>query len=131
MRPLFHKSGGTLSPYTQTEQVRVIDNYYKALQTAFPKNWKNDNPIFLRTVGFGAVWRVFPFVFTNALSAYKASNVISFVKVFREIAGFDFESWSEYGSGSAAEIAAGDDLLSMLQDAFSDEGGSSVSLKLD
>lgn len=131
MRPLFNKAGGTLSPYTQTEQVRVIDNYYKALQTAFPQYWKNDNPLFLRTIGFGAVWRVFPFVFTTALSSYKASNVASFVQILKEIAGFNFENWSQYGSGSAAEISAGDDLLTMLQDAFSDDGHGSVGLKLD
>lgn len=131
MRPLFNKSGGTLSPYTQTEQVRVIDNYYKALETSFPGNWKNDNPIFLRTVGFGAVWRVFPFVFTTALSNYNASNVSSFVKVFGQIAGFNFDNWSEYGSGSAAEISAGDDLLVMLQEAFTGGTGATAGLKLD
>jgi hypothetical protein len=131
MRPLFNKSGGTLSPYTQTEQVRVISNYYKALETAFPENWKNDNPIFFRTVGFGAVWRVFPFVFTTALSNYNASNIVSFVKIFHQISGFDFNSWNEYGTGSAAEISAGDDLLSMLQEAFSEQSGESGGLKLD
>lgn len=131
MRPLFNKSGGTLSPYTQMEQIRVIDNYYKALQTAFPHAWKNDNPIFFRTIGFGAVWRVFPFVFTTALSAYKASNVASFVKVFKEVAGFDFEIWSQYGTGTSAENAAGEDLLSVLQEAFSGEDGLAGGLKLD
>lgn len=131
MRPLFNKSGGTLSPYTQTEQVGVINNYYRALQTAFPKSWKNDSPVFFRTIGFGAVWRVFPFVFTTALSTYKASNVASFTKILKEIAGFDFEIWSQYGTGSAAEIAAGDDLLSMLQEAFSGDEGGTAGLKLD
>lgn len=131
MRPLFNKSGGTLSPYTQTEQVRVIDNYFKALQTSFPKLWKKESPIFFRTVGFGAVWRAFPFVFTTALSTYKASNVASFAKILNEIEGFDFQSWAEYGSGSGAEIAAGDDLLTVLQDAFEQEDGKSVGLKLD
>jgi DGQHR domain-containing protein len=131
MRPLFNKSGGTLSPYTQTEQVRVIDNYFRALETSFSKYWKNDSPIFFRTVGFGAVWRAFPFVFTTALSTYKASNVSSFVKILKEIEGFNFDSWSEYGSGSAAEISAGDDLLTMLQDAFSDDGSGAIGLRLD
>ncbi|MEW9274901.1 DGQHR domain-containing protein [Gluconobacter oxydans] len=131
LRPCFNKAGGTLSPYTQTEQVKIIDNYYKALQTSFPKNWKNDNPIFLRTIGFGAVWRVFPFVFTTAISTYKAANVAAFVNIFSEISGFDFEKWNEYGSGSSAEIAAGDDLLTMLQDAFNDENGKTSGLRLD
>lgn len=131
MRPLFNKSGGTLSPYTQTEQVKVIDNYFKALQTCFPKSWKNDSPVFFRTIGFGAVWRAFPFVFTTALSTYKASNVSSFVKILNEISGFDFEAWSEYGTGSAAEISAGDDLLTMLQDSFKTDGTGTVGLTLD
>ncbi|MBN3866417.1 DGQHR domain-containing protein [Gluconobacter kondonii] len=131
LRPCFNKAGGALSPYTQTEQVKIIDNYYKALQTSFPENWKNDNPIFLRTIGFGAVWRVFPFVFTTAISTYKAANISAFVNIFSEISGFDFEKWGEYGSGSGAESAAGEDLLSMIQDAFSDDAGISSGLRLD
>jgi hypothetical protein len=70
-------------------------------------------------------------VFTTALSTYKASNVTSFVKILREISGFDFAAWSDYGTGSGAEISAGDDLLSMLQDAFAGEDNSTIGLKLD
>lgn len=130
-RPLFQKTGGTLSPYTQTEQAGVINNYYRALMNAFPKYSRPDTSIFFKTVGFGAVWRAFPFVFNNALANSKASNVQAFTKIFKEIAGFDFDQWNQYGSGTAAENQAGDDLLGMLQESFALDETGSFGLKLD
>ena len=130
-RPLFLKNGGTLSPYTQTEQVGVINNYFKALLSSFPKYAKPESSVFFRTVGFGAVWRAFPFVFNHALADSKASNVKAFTAVFREIAGFNFDNWAQYGSGSAAEVQAGDDLLEMLQDAYAGGEHPGIGLKLD
>lgn len=130
-RPLFLKNGGTLSPYTLTEQTGVINNYFRALVNSFPKHSKGDTSIFFKTVGFGAVWRVFPFVFNNALANHKASNVSAFTKIFAEISGFNFDNWTQYGTGTSAETQAGEDLLAVLQEAFAVDENTGSALKLD
>jgi len=129
LRPFFSKQGGTLNPYTQLEQAGVIGNYYRALGTVFPAEFTSSTSVFFRTTGFGAVWRVFPFVFTTALSVDKSVKVSAFAKIFKQIQGFDFSAWGQYGSGTAAEIQAGDDLLAVLQEAFGGDGDSGTGLK--
>lgn len=131
VRPHVQKNGGTLSPFTQTEQVGVINNYYKALLTAFPDLSKSDSSILFRTVGFGGVWRAFPLVFSNSLSRYKAATVAAFAKVLKQAAGFNFDNWAQYGTGTAAEIQAGDDLVATLQEALAadEEGGTGLKLE--
>jgi len=130
LRPHLQKAGGTLSPFTQTEQVGVISNYYRALETAFPSLAKSESSVLFRTVGFGGVWRAFPLVFSNALSRYKAASVSAFTKVLRQIAGFNFDNWTQYGTGTAAEGQAGDDMIASLQEALAadEEGGTGLKL---
>lgn len=74
---------------------------------------------------------MFPFVFNYALANHKASNVAAFTKIFKEIAGFNFDQWNQYGSGTAAENQAGEDLLGMLQESFAVDEKSGSGLKLD
>ena len=130
-RPHIARPGGTISLYTPTEQEGAITNYYKALEVSFPKTFKKDPPIFFRTVGFGAVWRAFPYIFNLTQSRHKTFSVAAISKVFSEIHDFDFEKWAEAGSGSAAEIAAGDDLIAALEEAYANEDGNFIGLKLD
>ena len=131
LRPHVSRPAGTLSLYTPNEQEGAINNYYRALLTAFPKVIKQDSPVFYRTIGFGAVWRAFPYVFNLAQSKYKAFSVAAIAKVFKEIHDFDFTKWDEAGTGSGAEIGAGEDLLAALEEAFADEEGRAIALKLE
>jgi DGQHR domain-containing protein len=129
LRPLVARQSGTLGVYTQPEQEGAINNYYKGLAVAFPGPWERE--IFFRTIGFGGVWRAFPIIFNLALSRYNAFTVSAIAKIFAQINDFDFASWSELGSGSGAEIQAGDDLIQRVQDAFAAENSTTVVLKLD
>jgi len=131
LRPHIARPAGTLSLYNPNEQEGAITNYYKGLNAAFPGMFKKDPPIFFRTIGFGAAWRAFPYVFNLANSKYKAFSVSAISKVFSQISDFDFERWNQVGTGTGAEVTAGEDLIAALQEAFSDDDGSSIALKLD
>lgn len=129
LRPHIVRQSGCLGLYTQPEQEGAINNYYRALITAFPRAAEKE--LFFRTVGFGGVWRAFPLILNLALTRHKAFSVSAITKIFAEISDFDFDSWSELGSGSGAEIQAGDDLSQAIENAFSDESSASIALKLD
>lgn len=131
LRPHISRPAGTISLYTPTEQEGAINNYYKALTAAFPSAFKKDVSIFFRTIGFGAVWRAFPYVFNLTQSRYKTFSVAAIAKTFSEIHDFDFEKWSEGGGGSAAEITAGEDLIAALEGAYANDEGGFIALKLD
>jgi DGQHR domain-containing protein len=131
LRPHLARQAGVLGLYTEVEQEGVINNYYRALMVAFPEVFKKDSPIFFRTVGFGAVWRAFPLAFNLANSKFRSVSVASFVKVFSAMKGFNFEAWEQLGTGTAAEIQAGDDLITELQEAFTEGGEKPIILKLE
>lgn len=131
LRPHISRPGGTISLFTPKEQQGAITNYYKALQAAFPGAFKKHPPIFFRTIGFGAVWRAFPYVFNLTQGRFKSFSVAAITKIFQAIGDFEFQKWAEAGSGSAAEIAAGDDLIAALEEAYTDQEGGFVALKLD
>ncbi len=107
--------------YTQIEQEGAINNYFKALEATFPQLTKRDPPILFRTVGFGGAWRAFPYVFQLTNSKYKSFSVASISKILSEIKGFDFDSWTQLGTGTAAEKQAGDDLIATLMEAYADD----------
>lgn len=130
LRPHIARPAGTISLFTPNIQEGAITNYYKALAVAFPAEFKKDPPIFFRTIGFGAVWRAFPYVFNLAQNRHKAFSVAAISKIFSEIHDFDFDKWKEAGTGSAAEITAGDDLIAALEEAYTDDDGGFVALKL-
>jgi DGQHR domain-containing protein len=130
LRPHLSRQAGVLGLYTEIEQEGAINNYFRALQVAYPELFKKDPPIFFKTVGFGAVWRAFPFAFNLANTKFKSVSVASFAKVFSAIKGFNFEAWDQLGTGTAAEIQAGDDLVAELQEAFTEDGKKPVALKL-
>jgi DGQHR domain-containing protein len=131
LRPHISRPGGTISLYTPIEQEGAITNYYKALTVAFPIAFKKDPPIFFRTIGFGAVWRAFPYVFNLTQSRHKTFSVAAISKVFSEIHDFNFDKWTEAGTGTAAEITAGEDLIAALEEAYANDEGGFIALKLD
>jgi len=109
---------GILSAYNAIEQQKIISNYYSALSNAFPKEFKDDNSIFFQTLGFGALFRVLPTFFSLCLKNHKGFSIFDATKTFNEIKDFDFDAWSKYGTGNAAEIQAGEDLRSELEKSF-------------
>ena len=115
---------GIIGVYSEREQRAVISNYYKGLREVFSKEFAAKGSIFFKTVGFGALWNVFPTFFSLTLKTYKGFEVKDVIAVFKRIVDFDFSSWNEYGTGNQAETLAGDDLKTTLLLAFpSDDGG--------
>jgi DGQHR domain-containing protein len=119
--PLVTPDRGTLSIYTELEQQAVISNYYKGLQQVFPKEFEAKDSAFFRTVGFGALWNVFPVFFALALKNYQAFQVRDVVAIFKRIEHTDFSGWKQLGSGNQAEQIAGEDLKTQLLYAFRED----------
>lgn len=119
--PLVTPERGTLSLYTEMEQQSVISNYYKGLQQVFPKEFEARDSVFFRTVGFGALWNVFPVFFNLALKNYQGFQVKDVVAIFKLIDGFDFSGWRQLGSGNQAEQIAAEDVKTSLMYAFKED----------
>jgi DGQHR domain-containing protein len=109
---------GTLHLYTIYEQKSVVANYFTGLRQVFPKEFDKRDSIFFKTIGFGALWNAFPTFFSLAVKNQKGFAVADVVTILKRIDSFDFSGWGQYGTGSAAEIAAGDDLKTELRLAF-------------
>jgi DGQHR domain-containing protein len=112
--PLVTPERGILSLYTEREQQAVISNYYSGLRQVFSKDFDTRDSIFFKTLGFGALWNVFPIFFNLALKTYKGFEVKDVVAVFKCVETFDFSGWKQLGSGNQAEQIAGDDLKTSL-----------------
>ena len=128
LRSIFNPNSGILGTNTFPEQTKIIENYFSAIQTVFPKPFAKNT--FFKTLGFGAVWRAFPLVFSASLNecgGFRISDVSSVLSSIRE---FDFDSWAKMGTGSAAEIQAGDDLIAELQSVRNTDTESASSIKL-
>lgn len=121
--PLVHPKSGLLRGRTQKERRSVIENYFHALSDVFPKEYDNPESIFFRTLGFGALMNAFQAVhdltLTRTHKKFKRSDV---VETLGTLAGFDFEPWKKLGTGSAAEIGAGQQLTQALQTASGNDG---------
>jgi DGQHR domain-containing protein len=117
-------SGKPLFDYTATEQEAILKNYYLGLRQVFPTKLGTDS-IFFQTIGFGALINALPTALNLCIKHYKGFRVADVAKLFGEIKHFDFGNWSQGGTGSAAEIMAGDDLKQEMKDAFADPSGSS------
>lgn len=128
LRPVLHANNGILSPYTLPEQVKIVENYFAALKLVFPKEFERN--LFFRTLGFGALWRAFPLVFTLSLKQSGGFRVQDVAKVLSGIAMFDFGAWQKLGTGSAAESQAGDDLIAELSNNQEAEERGEFSIRL-
>jgi DGQHR domain-containing protein len=121
---------GILSVYTEREQFAVISNYYKGLRQVFEKEFESKDSMFFKTVGFGALWNVFPVFFNLALKNQQGFEVKDVVAIFKRIESFDFSGWKQYGSGNQAEQNAGEDLKTTLLYSFRDNDGPTGSLRV-
>jgi DGQHR domain-containing protein len=121
---------GILGVFSEREQVAVVSNYYQGLRQVFQKEFDNKNSMFFKTLGFGALWNVFPTFFSLALRNHKGFEVKDVVAIFKRIESFDFSAWKEFGSGNQAETLAGEDLKTTLLLAFTSDEGTSGSLRV-
>jgi hypothetical protein len=108
-----------LGTFTERDQLGIISNYYQGLRNVFSKEYDSKDSVFFKTIGFGALWNIFPTVFGLSLKNFKGFTVSNVAAVFKRIDGMDFSTWSQYGTGDQAERTAADDLRSVLLVAFS------------
>lgn len=114
--PFVHPKSGILRTRTQKERRSVIENYFHGLSDVFPKEYDDAESIFFRTLGFGALMNAFPKVHDITLQrTHKSFKRVDVVETLTLIAAFDFEPWKKLGTGSAAEIAAGQELTLALE----------------
>lgn len=109
---------GVLNSFYEQEQIKVIANYYQGLKTVFPQEFDSDDSVFFKTIGFGALWNVFPTVFSLALNHQKGFKVEDVAAIFKRVQNIDFASWTQYGSGDQAERNLAEDLRATLAIAF-------------
>jgi DGQHR domain-containing protein len=108
--PLVVQDKGMLGVYTELEQYKVIDNFYSAIHQTFPSEFDSKSSIFFKTLGFGALWNVFPTVFGLCLKYQQGFEVKDVLAILKPIENFDFSGWKQYGTGNQAEVNAADDL---------------------
>jgi DGQHR domain-containing protein len=106
---------GRLSMYPTEDRKGVLNNYYKAISTVFPREFNRLDTIFFKTLGFGALMNVLPFVLDLTIQLHRGFRLPDVVEVFRRIEHFDFSEWHERGSGNAAEVQAAEQLRTELQ----------------
>lgn len=121
---------GILNAYTEREQLAVISNYYRGFQQVFPQEFESRESIFFKTVGFGALWNVFPTFFSLTLKHHQGFEAKSVVEMLRLVGNIDFKSWRQYGSGNQAEINAGDDFKAALLLAIKADGDTGGALRV-
>lgn len=125
--PLVKVPGGRLAVFNDDERCAALNHYYRALAQVFDNEYERENSIFFRTLGFGALINVLPYVLDLALNETKRFRVQDVVVVLRKIASFDFSNWHRLGTGNDAENKAAEDLHSALSNAWgSDKKGHSV-----
>lgn len=128
-RGILHPSTGILATHALPAQRKIIENYFCGIKSAFPRIFAKN--IFFKTLGFGAMWRAFPLVFSASLKQSAGGFTVQDVaNVLSQVSDFDFDDWQKLGTGSAAEIQAGEDLIAELKEAFEadDEAGSAIRL---
>lgn len=118
---------GILQTFTEREQLGIISNYYQGLRNVFSKEYDARDSIFFKTIGFGALWNVFPTVFSLALKNQQGFTVRDVTAMFKRIEGVDFSTWAQYGTGDQAERNAADDLRATFLIAFRTDDDMAVS----
>ena len=107
---LVNEQNGVLATYSENEQAKIVDNFYKGLGKVFPREYSRINSKFFQTLGFGALMNFFPYFFSATLKDRQAFTVDDVAEMFKEVSHFDFGAWASYGTGNNAERQAGEDL---------------------
>lgn len=129
--PMLLKDKGKFNKYSMEEQRKIIDNFYKALIHVFPDQADYVSSVFFQTIGFGAMFNALDSVFDYTMKFYKGFQVSDIIKVLKYVDDFDFSALRRYGTGSAAEIQAGNDFKVTLEIRLADvEDGKQGRLRL-
>lgn len=115
------KTNGRLATFTHDERCGIINNYYKGLMQAFPKEYERPDSVFFKTIGFGALMGVLPTFLDVTLSERRKFRVADTASMFKRISHFDFSEWRGLSS-SGAENSAADDLRAEILDYGKSEG---------
>jgi DGQHR domain-containing protein len=111
LAPYVNPEKGLLNVFTLIEQGQIIDNYFIALSSVFSEEWTKTDPIFFKTIGFGAVMNVFEAVFKEATMHGDGFRVTDVVELLDPMKSFNFAQWRERGTGNLAETGAARDFL--------------------
>jgi len=111
--------------------LEYFQTIYLGLGQVFPDEYESSTSIFFKTLGFGALMNLFPAFFPLTLKERQGGFRVSDVAfIFQQVGSYSFDGWKQAGTGSQAEIAAGDDLRTSLHWAFREKAGSGTSIKL-
>jgi hypothetical protein len=124
------RDDGRLQIYNDLERAAFLNNLYRALEAAFPKEWKRSDCVFFRTIGFGAIIDTLPVIMDAAFAVakrnrFRVENVVEALQLIRD---FDFDAWRQMGTGNAGEKSAASDLKARLQDEMKEVKGGVVEL---
>lgn len=124
------KSTGRLADYPDSQRAGIINNYYLGLKRTFKQEYHSDSTVFFRTVGFGALIATLPTVLevTARVAGKNSFRVDHVAKALELIDDFDFDSWRQMGTGSAAEIQAAEEFRTRLTQAAEGEYGDLIEL---
>jgi DGQHR domain-containing protein len=106
LSPYLNPERGLLNIFTLTQQTEIIENYFVAIRRVFEHEWKKNDSIFFKTVGFGALMNVFEDIFKECTMQGEGFRVSDIVEVLQPLRTFDFLKWSEMGTGNKAETEA-------------------------
>jgi DGQHR domain-containing protein len=126
IRPHINPNSGILATYNLNEQQKILENYIAGFKSEFPKQFARN--IFFKTLGFGAIFKAFPVVFSNSLRLSKSFRVSDVQAILSNVGDFDFDSWSRIGTGSQAERIAADDFITELKKSLESQGETSITL---
>lgn len=127
--PLVREDNGLLGTYSLEDQLKVIDNFYLSVRNVFPKEFAGADPVFFQTIGFGALFNFFPVLFAATLQQKSGFTVSDVTEVLKTIEHVDVSQWKRAGTGNAAEMQTGKDIVEEFRQLFNVKGSHS-SLKL-
>lgn len=113
--PYIIKDKGKFNKYTFEEQRRIVDNYFKAIIHVFPELSDPSTSIIFQTIGFGAMMNALDSIFDYTILFEKGFAINDIIKTLKLVSDFQFSDWKKLGTGSAAEIQAGNDFKVSLE----------------
>jgi DGQHR domain-containing protein len=124
--PLVKPPTGRLSVFKDEDRCAALNNYYRAIEQVFPREYEKEGSIFFRTLGFGAMMNVLPMVLDLSMNQTGKCRVQDIVGVLRKVDFFDVSAWHQIGTGNDAENNAASDLQTALSNVFQTKKSASV-----
>jgi DGQHR domain-containing protein len=124
------KRDGRLEGYGDEVRARILNNLYRALEQVFPAEYKREDTVFFRTIGFGAIMNALPVIMdtTFRLSGKMAFRVEDVAETFKLLKTFKFDLWRQMGTGNAAEMSVSEDLRMRLEKEGKAKDGQGIQL---